>query len=650
MKLGRYELLAEVGRGGTGIVYSARAEDGRLVALKLLGETEGDRIAEFERERRLISSFAQADGFVPVLESGEVDGRRFIAMPLLTTGTLRQRLRLGPLAPGEAIALVRALARALARAHERGVVHRDLKPENVMFSERGEPLVSDLGLAKHFRRDVLGASQSAALSATGTMAGTPGYMAPELIEDASRAGPPADVFALGAILHECIAGEPAFPASGVLAYVRSLERGPPCLPGKAPPWLELVLARALARDPRARFEDAGALARALEGSLPRSRPKLLLLAAALLALVGAAAALLSTRAPGLPPPAPTLPAPTSPAPAARAPTPTPPTTDPKAEALELVARGASEYTAGRVEVAEDAFTRAIELDPRLEMAWANRSVTRRSRGDLDGSLADAQKAVELEPASAATWGDLGTARHQKGDLQGAIDAANTAIKLDVMSPLAWHVRGAARADLGDLDAGIADASQATKLDPRWSPGWSLLGVLLGRKGDVPGALAALDRAIELDPKNVQGRVSRASLRLTNGDNEGAIEDSTRTIELDAKNVNALRTRAVASGNLQRNEDAISDLTRALELDSGDAVTWANRGFTRHRKGDQAGARSDATRALELDPRLGWAYYVRGCARWNLGDLEGTRSDLERFLELAPDSAQAPQARKLLGRP
>src|SRR5205814_777632 len=106
------------------------------------------------------------------------------------------------------------------RAHRLGLVHRDLKPENVLFGVDGEPLVADLGLAKHFD-----AARSAALSETGQFRGTAGYMAPEQMRDSKGVGPPADVFALGAVLHECLAGTPAFRGATLLEVISAAELG-----------------------------------------------------------------------------------------------------------------------------------------------------------------------------------------------------------------------------------------------------------------------------------------------------------------------------------------------------------------------------------------------------------------------------------------
>ncbi|HZV01700.1 MAG TPA: serine/threonine-protein kinase, partial [Planctomycetota bacterium] len=218
MKIGPYEVLGTLGRGGMGVVYRARSPGGEEVALKILGRLEADGIARFDRERRLLGGLGVEDGFVPLLDAGESAQGPWIVMPLVTGGTLRERLRGGPLGVEGTLEVGRALAGALAKAHERGIVHRDLKPENVLYHE-GRPLLADLGLAKHFDRSTPGASQTVSLSVDGSSRGTAGYMPPEQMRDAKSVGPPADVFALGAILLECLAGRPAFPGKNALEVV-----------------------------------------------------------------------------------------------------------------------------------------------------------------------------------------------------------------------------------------------------------------------------------------------------------------------------------------------------------------------------------------------------------------------------------------------
>jgi serine/threonine-protein kinase len=155
---GRYVVERELGRGGMGAVYLARSPEGAQVAVKvMLREASADGLARFRREQRLLASFGEAEGFVPVIDAGETPEGPFLVMPLVPGGTLRQRLEGGALSIGFTGALGASLARALGIAHARGIVHRDLKPENVLFTADRRPLIADLGLAKHFRRDVSGA-------------------------------------------------------------------------------------------------------------------------------------------------------------------------------------------------------------------------------------------------------------------------------------------------------------------------------------------------------------------------------------------------------------------------------------------------------------------------------------------------------------
>jgi serine/threonine-protein kinase len=338
MRIGPYEVVSTLGQGGMGVVYAARSPDGGDVAIKVLRKDTREVRVRFERERRLLASFGAADGFVPLLDAGVENECPFIVMPLLEGGTLRDRLGQGALEVGATIALGKTLARALARAHERGIVHRDVKPENVLFDASGAALLADLGLAKHFSQDSSGASQSVSLSVSGTLRGTAGYMPPEQLRDSKAVGPAADVFALGAVLYECLAGVPAFSGSNLLELASAVMEGrvEPIAQrrGDAPAWLGEAIERALARDPRERFADGHALGAALAAGRPgRSRwlwlalaPLLLLLGAAVVAIARrsapptalptapptALATALATALPTAPPPFATRPAPVPP--------------------------------------------------------------------------------------------------------------------------------------------------------------------------------------------------------------------------------------------------------------------------------------------------------------------------------------------------
>jgi len=293
--LGSYVVIDELGRGGMGVVYRARARDGRAVAVKVLPAfvARGDSLERFGREVRLLGSLGEAQGFVPLLDSGTSPSGPFFVMPLLEGGTLRNRIEAGTFPVADAVALGIALGRALGVAHRAGIVHRDLKPENILYTKEGRPLVSDLGLAKHFSTD--DGSLSISLSKTGEVRGTVGYMAPEQVNDAKSAGPAADVFALGAMLYECLASERPFEGDNphaTLALTMAGKFTPLARRRRdAPPGVTAVVERALAPDPKARFEDGTAFADALASAAraPRARRRLPLVLA-LVAVAGTAGA------------------------------------------------------------------------------------------------------------------------------------------------------------------------------------------------------------------------------------------------------------------------------------------------------------------------------------------------------------------------
>jgi WD40 repeat protein len=322
VEVGGYEIEREIGRGGMGVVLRARALDGRVVAIKLLLHAQkAEARALFAREQRLLASLGENEGFVPLLASGDSPRGPFLVMPFLEGGTLRARLGEGPLPIEEVRALGIALARAMARAHEKGIVHRDLKPENVLFTGDGRPLVTDLGLAKHFSHDAAGSALSVSLSKTGESKGTVGYMAPEQVGGSRSAGPPADVFALGAILYECLVDRNPFDADNPHAMIARTTTGEFVPLRKERPEIPAGLARTIERSlaplPAKRFADAGELARELERDETPGRGRLVLAVAgvALLAVAGVAAhVLIGAPAAPAPPAVVATPAPTRPRP------------------------------------------------------------------------------------------------------------------------------------------------------------------------------------------------------------------------------------------------------------------------------------------------------------------------------------------------
>jgi WD40 repeat protein len=254
-----YEILDEVGRGGMGVVYRARHEGlNRLVALKMIrpgGDLE--ERARFKLEAEAVARL-QHPNIVQIFEVGEADGRPYCALEFADGGSLAQKLAARPLPPREAARLVEALAGAMQLAHSRNIVHRDLKPANVLLTADGVPKITDFGLARHLDSD-------RGLTQTGAVVGTPSYMAPEQASGRRQdVGSAADVYALGAVLYECLTGRPPFQGATVLEtldQVRHQEPVPPSrLQPKTPRDLETICLKCLRKQPEQRYASAAALA------------------------------------------------------------------------------------------------------------------------------------------------------------------------------------------------------------------------------------------------------------------------------------------------------------------------------------------------------------------------------------------------------
>ncbi len=534
MRLGDYEVLGPLGRGGTSSVFRARAPDGREVALKLLTRFGANAQARFERERRLLASLGEAEGFVPLVGWGDSPRGPFIVMPLLRGGTLRDRIDLGPMPAEEAVLLVSTVARALRRAHELGIVHRDMKPENILFDDSGRPLVADLGLARHFE-----GSTSVALSKTHDFLGTAGYAAPEQMRDARTVGPQADVFALGAILYECLAGRMAFEAPTAVEVLVRAEVGQlDPLPASVPAHVARAVERALARDLATRFRDAGELARALLEP-PRRRRWPAFVAAGLVIVAGGTALALAVASSE--PPARAAP-PAAPPPPARgakpAPSPSPRTArgdrEAKRERDTLGKRAVIRQEAGDLDGAlEDAEAYAAAA-PGSPDAWTIKASVRLKRGDAAGARDDASKALALDPTWSYAMGVRAEALRRLGDLDGALADANGAVAQD---PTAFNLmlRASVRLDRSEPDASLSDATSAIAQAPGMTQAWVIRGSARGMKNDLAGAESDLSKAIELDATKWRTYKLRAQTRMLRGNQAGMRADEDRLLELSVSN-------------------------------------------------------------------------------------------------------------------
>jgi predicted Ser/Thr protein kinase len=277
-RLGPYRVVKVLGSGGMGVVYQAwQAHPRRLVALKL-GQARRWR-ARLHQEPDIVGRL-QHPHIVPVYEAGEYHGLPYFTMELLDGGSLAQQLATALLAPRAAAELVESLAQAVQFAHERGIVHRDLKPSNVLLTRDGVAKIGDFGLAKLVEPD-LEHVQPGCRTETGALLGTPGYMAPEQAAGHSKEiGPAADVYALGAILYECLTGRPPFRAATVLETLDQVRNQEPVPPGRLQPGvprdLQTICLKCLEKAPARRYISAQELAddlgRFLRGEPIRARP------------------------------------------------------------------------------------------------------------------------------------------------------------------------------------------------------------------------------------------------------------------------------------------------------------------------------------------------------------------------------------------
>lgn len=274
-RLGRYELLEEIGHGGMGRVFTAidpKLE--RLVAVKTIRSgllAEGHEIDRFRTEARAVAQLSHAN-IVPIYDVGEDDGQHYFTMEFISGGTLSAKIEhFANADPREAVRLLAKVARAVQHAHENQILHRDLKPANILLDAAGEPRVGDFGMAKIL-------TYGGEHTAPNQIVGTVPYMAPEqLSARKDQIGPHTDVWSLGVVLYELLSGCRPFPGKSIEEVTPTvLHDDPPALSHQGLPGdkdLEAVVFRCLEKSPALRFHTAQELADDLERWL-RGEPTL----------------------------------------------------------------------------------------------------------------------------------------------------------------------------------------------------------------------------------------------------------------------------------------------------------------------------------------------------------------------------------------
>src|SRR5438046_2378176 len=307
-ELGDYELLEEIGRGGQGVVFRARQKSlNRTVALKVISLGQWASKAHLKRFRREAEAAASLEhpGIVPIHEVGERDGSCYFSMKFIEGGQVDEVVRRTPMSIRQAVELIANVARTVHYAHDHGILHRDIKPGNILLDQKGEPHLTDFGLARLIESE-------STVTRTLEVLGTPSYMAPEqAVGNNAAIGSTTDVYGLGAVLYQLLTGQPPFAGGTTYETIRLLLDSEPRQPRLLNPKIDrdvsTICLKCLEKDPKRRYSSALALAEDLEhwlkhepiqarrtGVLARGRkwvrrnPTSALLAASLIALAAAA--------------------------------------------------------------------------------------------------------------------------------------------------------------------------------------------------------------------------------------------------------------------------------------------------------------------------------------------------------------------------
>ncbi len=265
MDFGDYELLEQIGRGGQGVVFRARQKSlNRTVALKVINLGQWASKAHLKRFRLEAEAAAKLEhpGIVPIHEVGERDGSCYFSMKFVEGGQLDEVVKREPMPIRQAVDLIIKVARTVHYAHEHGILHRDIKPGNILLDAKGEPHLTDFGLAR------LVESESS-VTHTLEVLGTPSYMAPEqAVGNNAGVGSATDVYGLGAVLYQLLTGQPPFAGGTTYETIKLLldtePRQPRLLNPKIDRDLSTICLKCLEKDPKRRYSSALALAEDLE--------------------------------------------------------------------------------------------------------------------------------------------------------------------------------------------------------------------------------------------------------------------------------------------------------------------------------------------------------------------------------------------------
>lgn len=622
-----YEIGELLGRGAMADVFRARHRDlNRIVALKVFRDAScltGRHSARIRTEAEATARLSHPN-IVQIYDIGECDGVPFLALELAEQGTLAQRLQRLPFSPRSAAALVVELAEAIHHAHARQVLHRDLKPANVLFSSDGSVRISDFGLAKlQTDEDAAGPD----VTATGETLGTPRYMSPEQASGSGiRVGPAADIYALGTLLYECLAGRAPFVASSVPDTLRMIAYDDPLPPRRWQPGiprdLETICLQCLRKEPERRYPTAGDLAADLRRFLQhepirarrtppwerawkwcRRRPlQAALVAWALLAGSGVLSAAIvlphieQRRLQAL-----------------------------RQDVASLVARGQTALDRDEIALAETHF-HAAWLKVQGEPSLADHSTS------VAGWLGHARQL-----SSQSLW----RRRIPPRDFD---DKRDEALLLSAVPP-PWN----SEPWVASRNA-VESALQLTVPDdPRWSAERAQLlmleAVLTARTATPAAALELLDAARL--PESARRHLVRAALLREAGQSVAAVDEERAADSLPRTAAADTLWSAMEQARSGQFDAAAETCSQALRLEPANFAARQLQGVCLVRLQRFAEAEIALTACLAQRPHSAWCYYYRGLSESEAGEAQRALDDLQRALESRPSSVAEFAARSQL---
>jgi serine/threonine protein kinase/regulator of sirC expression with transglutaminase-like and TPR domain len=617
-RLGRYDVVEQLGRGCMGIVFKAFHSELHCVhAIKVLAPQLAASAAareRFAREARAVASVT-SEHVVTIFDVADKDTLLpYFVMEHVPGESLQQKLdREGTLGLKEVLRIGMQVAAGLAAAHAQGLVHRDIKPANILLVNGVDRLkITDFGLAR--------AIDDASLTQSGFIAGTPQYMAPEQA-DGGRADHRSDLFSLGCVLYALCTGHPPFRAETARAVLKRVcEETPRPIRDSNPEWpdwLEIILARLLAKNPSARYQTAAEVNEALEQGLKRLQA----------------------------PPAPVVPE-------SAAPTPAPSTIQDQGNPLPVAS------PSGGI------LPRALQGTRTIGQWTAVLALL----GTLCFLVIGIIKFVSTKAENAvASWRSnwecsKGNDCLQNKDYDQAITRYTEALRLDPSNAKAklncanaYHQRGSSRYDKGEYDKAIADLKEVINIYPRdpKNPEDPLPGttnhfvhdsyVLVGRatveKGDPGMAILWLGMAIDVYPHSSKLHVNRGNAYRLTGANDQAIADYTRGLEFFSAPVQSL---PYVGGNRQHFLGYEGERARILwtrDESERARILWG-RGQAWAAKEDYDKAITDATEAIRIDGKFAPVLYLRGDAYLAKGEWDKAITDYTEFIRLDSQNADA----------